>query len=141
MEPTRHRATCRAAHSPSMADAAILQLMFHMEHCVFCHTLSPAAHDYRDCGRPCDTPRLDLRDHKGERHPLLADVGCRNTLYNATPQSAAELVPRMKVLGVGTFRVELLREDARETIHLLNRYADVIAGKADGSQTVRSLRV
>ena len=29
-----------------------------------------------------------LRDRIGKEHPLRADVGCRNTLYNATPQSA-----------------------------------------------------
>ena len=28
-------------------------------------------------------------------HPLKADVGCRNTLYNAVPQTAAEYLPRL----------------------------------------------
>ena len=30
--------------------------MFHMEHCVFAHTLSTGK-DYRDCGRPCERLR------------------------------------------------------------------------------------
>jgi putative protease len=128
--------------TPSLFEAVIHQHMpmFHMEHCVFCHTLS-TGHDYRDCGRPCDVHRVDLRDHKGQSHPLIADVGCRNTVYNATAQSAAELVPKMRELGVTTFRVELLREDARGTAELLERYAEVLAGRADGRATVRSLRV
>jgi putative protease len=127
---------------PGLFEAVIHQHMpmFHMEHCVFCHTLS-SGKDYRDCGRPCDTHKVDLRDHKGESHPLVADVGCRNTLYNATAQSAAELVPKMKELGLRVFRVELLREDRRQTTDLLDRYAAVLAGSADGRQTVRSLRV
>ena len=114
--------------------------MFHMEHCVFCHTLSTGK-DHRDCGRPCDRHRLDLRDRQGQPHPLIADVGCRNTVYNAAAQSAAELVPNLKELGVRFFRVELLRQGPDETLALLGRYADVITGRADGKQTVRTLRV
>jgi len=128
--------------SPALFEAVIHQHMpmFHMEHCVFCHTLSTGK-DYRDCGRPCDVHRVDLRDRTGKQHPLIADVGCRNTVFNATAQSAAELVPKMRELGVRVFRLELLRQDAAETTGLLDRYADVIAGRADGGQAVRSLRV
>src|SRR5581483_1514236 len=35
--------------------------MFHMEHCVFAAFLS-AGKDWRDCGRPCDRHRVELRD-------------------------------------------------------------------------------
>ena len=34
-----------------------------------------------------------LRDRVGKVHRLTADVGCRNTLYNATAQSGAEAAP------------------------------------------------
>ena len=64
--------------------------MFHMEHCVFSHVLSNGK-DFHDCGRPCDRHRVELRDHVGESHPLVADVGCRNTVYSARAQSAAAL--------------------------------------------------
>jgi putative protease len=114
--------------------------MFHMEHCVFCHTLS-SGKDYRDCGRPCDTHRVELKAPDGQPHPLVADVGCRNTVFNASAQSALELVPQLKELGVRYFRVELLRQDAAEVHSLLTKYADVVAGRADGRQTVRGLRV
>ena len=83
--------------------------MFHMEHCVFAHVLSDGT-DYRTCGRPCERHRVDLNDRAGAAHPLLADVGCRNTVFNAAAQSAAEFVPRMKQLGIEDYRVELLRE-------------------------------
>jgi putative protease len=128
--------------SPAHFEAVIHQHMpmFHMEHCVFCHTLSTGK-DHRDCGRPCDRHRVDLRDRQGQPHPLIADVGCRNTVFNASAQSAGELVPQLKELGVQCFRVELLRQDAAETHSLLSKYADVIAGRADGKQTVRGLRV
>ena len=114
--------------------------MFHMEHCVFCATLSKGK-DHRDCGRPCDVHELSLNDRAGAVHPLVADVGCRNTVYNGVAQSAAEFVPRMLKLGISTYRVEMLREKTHEVAPLLDRYARVVGGKEDGKRTWSQLRV
>jgi putative protease len=120
--------------------------MFHMEHCVFAATLSDGK-DFRDCGRPCDTHRIELRDRTGAEFPLLADTGCRNTVFNSIAQSAAEYVPRLLGLGVCHFRVELLREDAEGTAAsnrtgaLLDRYARVLAGLDDGRAAWRGLQI
>jgi putative protease len=113
--------------------------MFHMEHCVFAAFLSPGK-DHRDCGRPCDRHRVELRDRVGANFPVHPDTGCRNTVYNSVPQSAAEYVGRMLGLGLRTFRVDLLRETPAEVGPLLARYARVIAGLDDGRQTWRELR-
>ena len=64
--------------------------LFHMEHCVFARELS-SGKDHRDCGRPCERHTLALRDRAGIEHPVLADVGCRNTVFHASSQSAASL--------------------------------------------------
>ena len=127
---------------PAMFEAVVHQHMpmFHMEHCVFCHSLSSGT-SYRDCGRPCDVHTVELRDREGAAHPLVADVGCRNTVYNAAAQSAAEFIPRMKELGLRHFRVELLRETGEEAAPLLDRYARVLDGTEDGRATWRQLRV
>jgi putative protease len=114
--------------------------MFHMEHCVFAHLLSNGK-DHRDCGRPCDAHRVDLRDRVGSAFPLLADTGCRNTVFNSVAQSAAEYVSRMQALGIRHFRVELLRESGAEVGPLLDRYARVLAGQEDGRSTWRQLQV
>ncbi len=114
--------------------------MFHMEHCVFAHTLSTGT-DFHDCGRPCERHAVSLKDRVGEPHPLLADVGCRNTVYNAQSQSAAELLPAMQQLGLQHFRVELLRENAGDVVSLLDSYVKMLQGKVDAKSTVRSLRV
>lgn len=114
--------------------------MFHTEHCVFCHTLSSGT-SYRDCGRPCDDHRVDLKDRAGVANPLIADVGCRNTVYNGVAQSGAEYIPRMRELGIRDFRLELLRDDAEQTAAILTRYATVLTGKDDGRQTWRQLKV
>jgi putative protease len=127
---------------PAAFEAVVHQHMpmFHMEHCVFAHTLSTGT-SHLDCGRPCDRHRVDLRDRAGASHPLVADVGCRNTVFNAAAQSAAEFVPRMKELGLRHFRVELLRESPQQAAALLDRYARVVAGQEDGRATWKQLRV
>jgi len=114
--------------------------MFHMEHCVFCHTLSSGT-SYKDCGRPCDEHRVDLTDRAGVANPLIADVGCRNTVYNGVAQSGAEYVPKMREMGIADFRVEVLRESAQQTTAILDRYASVLAGLDDGRQAWRQLKV
>jgi putative protease len=113
--------------------------MFHNEHCVFAATLSQGK-DHRDCGRPCDRHQVDLRDRTGARFPLLADVGCRNTLFNAVPQSAAEYLPRMRALGIRHFRIELLRESSADAENLLRCYHRVLSGDVDGGGLWRQLR-
>jgi hypothetical protein len=40
--------------------------IFHTEHCVFCRFLSDG-NDYRDCGHPCESNTVHLRDEKGGR--------------------------------------------------------------------------
>jgi len=114
--------------------------MFHMEHCVFAAFLS-SGKDWRDCGRPCDRHRVELRDRVGAEFPVVADAGCRNTVYNAVPQSAAQFLPRMRALGLRHFRVELLRETPGEVGPLLEQYARVLAGLDDGRGTWRRLQV
>lgn len=138
----KQMAAMLARSSPALFECVVHQHMpmFHMEHCVFAHTLSNGK-DYRDCGRPCEHHQVDLRDRVGEPHPLIPDVGCRNTVYNAQAQTAAEFIPEMKRLGIGNFRVELLREKPDEVAPLLDRYASMLLGKSDARSTMRSLRV
>jgi U32 family peptidase len=114
--------------------------MFHMEHCVYAAFLSNGK-DWRDCGRPCDHHKVELQDRVGASFPVLVDVGCRNTVYNAVAQSAAEFLPRMLALGLWHFRVELLRETPEQVGPLLEQYARVLAGLEDGRRTWRKLQV
>jgi putative protease len=114
--------------------------MFHNEFCLFAAFLSTGK-DYRDCGRPCEAHKVELRDRVGAHFPVLPDTGCRNTVFNSVAQSAAEYVGRMRDLGLTTFRVDLLRETPGQAKQLLDRYARVVAGRDDGRTTWRELRV
>ena len=80
-----------------------------MEHCVFCTFLSSGT-TYKDCGRPCETHVVHLRDRVGQLHRLQADVGCRNTLFNGKAQTGARYYEHLRSAGLSRFRVELLDE-------------------------------
>jgi len=110
-----------------------------MEHCVFCAVLSPGT-DKTNCGRPCDDRVVALRDRVGVEHPLTADVGCRNTLYNATAQSGAEVVPMLLDRGVRHLRVELLDEPASAVPEIVAAYRDLLAGRCSGREVWTRLR-
>lgn len=112
--------------------------MFHNEHCVFAAILSNGR-DSTDCGRPCDRHRVELRDRVGKSHPVKADVGCRNTIYNAVPQSASPYMRGMRDLGVRWFRVELLLHPPDEARRLIRAYRDVIDGRNDGQTLWREM--
>jgi len=105
------------------------------EHCVYSHLLSNG-HDFRDCGRPCEKHLIGLRDQQGMEHPVIVDVGCRNTVFNARAQSAAGCLPQLLNAGVRRFRVELVRESAAETRSVLTAYAELLRGTRTGRQVI-----
>ena len=113
--------------------------LFHMEHCVIAATLSKGR-DYRDCGRPCDSHKLALRDRAGAVHPLEADVACRNTVFHGSAQSAATSVATLQARGVRRFRVELVRETAADVGVLVGMYRQLLAGKASPQDLLRKLK-
>ena len=114
--------------------------MFHMEHCVFCAFLTTGK-DYRDCGRPCDVHDVRLRDRVGAEHPLKADAGCRNTVFNSQAQTGAEYVERMQTLGVRYFRIEFLNETPGEVGAAIVKYRQLLRGEVTGAQLWRELKL
>jgi putative protease len=114
--------------------------MFHMEHCVFCAFLSSGT-DFRNCGRPCDVHDVRLRDRVGAEHPLKADVGCRNTVFNSLAQTGAEYVSRMMELGVRHFRVEFLNETPEQVMETISKYRRLLRGEITGTQLWRELKL
>lgn len=100
---------------------------FHTEHCVYAHLLSQGK-DFRTCGRPCETHELSLQDHTGLQHPVIVDVGCRNTVFNAQAQSAAGTVAKLVTRGVRRFRMEFVRETAAEATAVLAAWQALLDG-------------
>jgi len=104
--------------------------MFHMEHCVFCTFLSKGT-TYKDCGRPCETHVVHLRDRVGQLHRLQADVGCRNTLFNGKAQTGARYYDPLRQTGLSRFRIELLDEDAATAAKTIRAYQGLLEDRKD----------
>ncbi|QDT13563.1 DUF3656 domain-containing U32 family peptidase [Stieleria marina] len=113
--------------------------MFHMEHCVFCAVISSGTNK-TNCGRPCDTHVVQLKDRVGAEHPLHADVACRNTLYNQTPQSGAETVGELRHAGVEWFRIELLEQAPAECRSTINLYRQLLQDECTAQEVWQQLR-
>ena len=109
--------------------------IFYTEHCVFCRFLSEG-NSHKDCGHPCETTRVHLRDGEGSDHLVLADMGCRNTVFNAKAQSGAEYIHELTSAGITRFRVELVDEPAEIVSPLLEAYKDCLLGLKKGRDVV-----
>jgi putative protease len=114
--------------------------LFHMEHCVFCAFLSKGT-DFTNCGRPCDQHEVRLKDRVGMEHPLRADAGCRNTVFNARAQTGAESADRLLTLGVRRFRVEFVNETPEEVETTLARYRALLRREITGTQLWHELKL
>ncbi len=113
--------------------------MFHMEHCVFAAFMSKGT-TFLDCGRPCETHRVHLRDRVGAEHPLRADVGCRNTLFNSKAQTGAQFFAELRAAGLQHFRIELLEENAQQTQQIITSYQKLLTGESTGETLWRNLK-
>jgi len=112
--------------------------LFHMEHCVFCTFLSSGT-TYKDCGRPCESHVVHLRDRVGQLHRLMADVGCRNTLFNGRAQTGARFFRDLRATGLSRFRVELLDESKADAARTIRAYQSLVAGKSEPDDLFRHI--
>jgi putative protease len=102
--------------------------VFHTEHCVFCRFLSNGT-SYLDCGRPCEKHRVSLRDAAGREHAVMADVGCRNTVFGAEAQQAAMHLDDWRSAGIRHFRIEFAHESAEQVTRTARAFQDGRTGR------------
>ncbi|MDR3229013.1 MAG: U32 family peptidase [Puniceicoccales bacterium] len=114
--------------------------MFHMEHCVFCAFLSRGK-DFRDCGRPCETHTVRLRDRAGMEHLVRADAACRNTVFNGRAQTGAEFAAALFAAGARHFRIEFADETPVQIAETLARYGALFRGEITGTRLWRELKL
>ena len=113
--------------------------VFHTEHCVFCRFLSTGT-SYKDCGHPCETHRVALRDVSGRAHPVMADVGCRNTVFGAEAQEASMHLDDWRRAGIRHFRLEFVHETAEQVTRIGRAFRDTLAGKQPAQELTRQLQ-
>lgn len=109
---------------------------FHSEYCAFARALTTGRR-FPECGKICTQHKVEILDHKGERHFLQSDAECRNTLFVGKPQSALKLLPELQKAGVNHFRLEMLQEDAATVRKKALIYTQAIRGKISIDEAIR----
>ncbi|MBK6429492.1 DUF3656 domain-containing protein [Candidatus Amarolinea dominans] len=112
--------------------------VFHTEHCVFCRFLSSGT-SYKDCGHPCETHRVALRDVAGRSHAVMADVGCRNTVFGAEAQEASQHLEAWRQAGIQHWRLEFVHETADQVTRIAAAFNATLAGAASAFDLNRQL--
>lgn len=113
--------------------------VFHTEHCVFCRFLSTGT-DYTNCGRPCERHHVALQDKAGRLHPVIADVGCRNTVFGAEAQVATKHLPLWLKHGLRHFRLEFVHENGVQVEAVLWGFRKALAGEDSFDNLERQLK-
>jgi len=113
--------------------------VFHTEHCVFCRFLSSGT-TYRDCGRPCEKHLVALRDPQGRAHPVMADVGCRNTVFGAQAQEASAHMDAWRAVGIRHFRLEFVHESGEEVQRVTATFQAFLADQITSPQLGAELK-
>ncbi len=113
---------------PAQVEAIAYQHLpvFHTEHCVFCRFLSSGT-SFKDCGHPCEQHRVALRDVNGREHPVMADVGCRNTVFGAEAQTADQHLDEWRSAGIRHFRLEFVHESGAQAAQITSAFAATLA--------------
>ena len=116
----------------SKLELALHQYMpaFHSEYCAFARALT-TGRCFPECKKICTQHKVEILDHKGERHFLQSDAECRNTLFVGKPQSALKLLPRLIDQNVSSYRLELLDEEPESVRRKIDIYTQAIRGKLD----------
>ena len=113
--------------------------VFHTEHCVFCRFLSSGT-SYKDCGRPCETHLVQLRDTAGRQHPVMADVGCRNTVFGAEAQEASSHLEAWRDAGIRHFRLEFAHETSRQVAEVTGLFEAALRGAMGATELGQKLK-
>lgn len=113
--------------------------VFHTEHCVFCRFLSTGT-DYTNCGHPCETHRVALRDERGVQHPVMADVGCRNTVFEGRAQVAGAHLDVWRAAGLHHYRLEFVHETPEQVTAVIEAHRAWQDGELEGTRLEQRLK-
>jgi U32 family peptidase len=70
---------------------------------------------------------------------VLADMGCRNTVFNSQAQTGVSYLKRWVASGVKHYRVELVDEPASAVRDILETYKSVLDGDMSPGEAARFL--
>ena len=70
----------------------------------------------------------------GKDHLVLADQGCRNTVFNAQAQSGAYFLPQFLDAGIKSFRIEFADEPKEVVAEIISVYNQLLQGDITPSE-------
>jgi putative protease len=81
-----------------------------------------------------------LKDDGGRAHPVMADVGCRNTVFGAEAQEASAHLEAWRGVGIRHFRLEFVHESGEDVTQITRAFEQVLAGRWTAQQLARELK-
>jgi putative protease len=81
-----------------------------------------------------------LKDSSGRAHPVMADVGCRNTVFGAEAQEASGHLDLWRAAGIRHFRLEFVHESAEDVRQVTRAFESALAGRLPAQQLARELK-
>ena len=112
--------------------------IFHSSHCLYARYLSKG-NSFADCGHVCERHKIHLQDENGQDHLVLADLGCRNTVFNAQAQSGADTLADWLEEGISRYRIEFVDENGESVRNVLGAYSDLFAARGRAPEPLWSL--
>ncbi len=70
-----------------------------------------------------------LRDVQGRLHPVMADVGCRNTVFGAEAQEASAHLSHWLKTGIVHYRIEFVHESADLVTQVTSAFRQTLTGQ------------
>ena len=107
--------------------------VFHTEHCVFCRFLSEGT-DNTNCGHPCEKHQVAVRDSEGRAHAVMADVGCRNTIFGAEAQTDPQSLKSWIASGISNFRIEFVHQTPEQVAAITKAFGEFLSGDSSAEQ-------
>ncbi|KPV50400.1 hypothetical protein SE17_27165, partial [Kouleothrix aurantiaca] len=73
-------------------------------------------------------------------HPVMADVGCRNTVFGAQAQEASRHLDAWRAAGVAPFRLEFVHESGEQLTRVARAFRDALDGRTSSAELARQLQ-
>ena len=83
---------------------------------------------------------MALRDQQGRAHPVMADVGCRNTVFGAEAQEASAHMGEWLSTGIRHFRLEFVHESGADVSRVVRAFQALLDGRISEAELGDSLR-
>lgn len=84
--------------------------------------------------------RVALRDVRGRAHPVMADVGCRNTVFGAEAQEASRHLRLWRDMGIAHFRLEFVHETGEQLFRIHEAWRQTLEGRLSTAELTTRLR-